>query len=199
MLTYPVRSAIDSNLFDHVIVSTEDDEIAGAAEDAGATVIKRPEELASDRSRVVQVCKHVLDQFHNKGGGPQFFCCIYATAIFIKSEDIIKSFELFSRSPEPDFVMGVSEFNLQPVQALEEHNGFLKAKWPEYVGVQSQFHPNLVASNGTLYWARTGVFLKTQSFYGKKLLGYKIPKFRTVDLDSEEDLKFARILAEKLL
>ncbi|MCI5135662.1 MAG: acylneuraminate cytidylyltransferase family protein [Candidatus Electrothrix sp. AW2] len=196
MLTYPVQAAQKSKMFDRIIVSTEDEEIKQVALKAGAEVFQRPEDLARDRATVVQVCKNVLDVLGEQNNYPEFFCCIYATAIFITPEDIKNSFLLFNQEPKPDVVMGVSEFNLQPVQALEEKDGFLNPKWPEYLDLQSQFHPHLVASNGALYWARTSYFEKNPKFYCPRLKGYAIPRIRTVDLDTSEDLKFCRMWAE---
>lgn len=186
-------------MFKRVIVSTEDGEIKRAALNSGAEVLDRPKELAQDRSTVIQVCKHVLDVLRKENFNPNFFCCIYATAIFITPDDIRNSFHLFHQKPSPDVVMGVSDFNLHPVQALEERFGFLNPKWPEYVGVQSQFQPRLVASNGTIYWARTKYFVQDPNFYCKRLKGYAIPRIRAIDIDTPEDLEFARIVAEKTL
>ena len=194
MLYYPVQTALKSKMFDRVIVSTEDEEIAKAAMGAGAEVFKRPISLAQDRATVVQVCKNVLDSLADQDTHPDFFCCIYATAIFITVKDIAKSFDLFDQKPNPDVIMGVSEFNLQPVQALEKKNGFLIPKWPEYLGAQSQFQPYLVASNGTLYWARTRAFKKNPTFYCNKLKGFAIPILRAIDLDTPEDLEMAKAI-----
>lgn len=199
MLAYPIQAAQQSEMFDQVIVSTEDEEIKSVALGAGAEVVKRPEALARDRASVVQVCKHLLDVLRDQDMHPEFFCCIYATAIFITPEDIKNSFQLFEHEPRPDVVMGVSEFNLHPVQALEEKNGFLTPKWPEYVVLQSQFHPSLVASNGTLYWSRSDMFLQCQNFYVDKLKGYNIPKKRAINIDTFDDLEFAQIIAENML
>lgn len=106
---------------------------------------------------------------------------------------------MLTKFPWPDVVMGVSKFNLQPVQALIEKDKFLSAKWPEYYCMQSQHHPGLVASNGTLYWARTKHFLKTKTFYPEKLKGYEISWIRAIDIDTPEDLKIAEMLALNLL
>ena len=198
MLAHPVKNALESKLFDRVIVSTEDSEIEKAALEAGAEVFKRPEELAQDRSTVVQVCKHTLEVLNNQNEFPEFFCCIYATAIFITGKDLKDSFQLFYEKPEPDVVMGVSDFNLHPVQALEESDGFLAPKWPEYLGMQSQFHPRLVASNGTIYWARTRYFIQNPNFYCTRLKGFKIKKMRAIDLDTKEDLEYAKSIAENI-
>ena len=198
MLAYPVQAALQSGMFERVIVSTEDEEIREAALEAGAEVLERPNELARDRARVVDVCENVLEILGKDNALPDYFCCIYATAIFITPDDLKKSFQLFEQEPTPDVVMGVSDFNLHPVQALEHKDGFLTPKWPEYLGMQSQFHPRLVASNGTLYWAGTSYFEQNPNFYCSRLKGYKIPKLRAIDLDTQEDLEFARIVAENL-
>ena len=199
ILSYPITEAFKSALFQEVIVSTEDEEIAQIARQASARVLERPEKLAQDRATVVQVCLHVLQVLERENPLPEYFCCIYATALFVTSEDIQQSFQLLKSEPEADFVMGVSKFNLQPVQALVEKEGFLRPMWPEYLGIQSQFQPKLVASNGTIYWARTEAFLERKSFYGRKLRGYVIPRIRAVDIDTPEDLRIAQILAPHIL
>ena len=198
IISYPIAAAKESGLFDDVIVSTEDAEIEEIALKYGAKVLKRPADLAEDTATVVQVCRHVLESFDVENR-PDCFCCIYATAVFLQPRDLLQSFEILTNPPEPDFVMGVSDYNLPPVQALEEKDGFLQYKWPEYEGMQSQFYPQLSASNGTLYWARTRAFLKTLSFYGHRLKGYKTPRIRAVDLDTREDLELVEIIAESLI
>jgi N-acylneuraminate cytidylyltransferase len=199
LITYPIKAAIKSGLFKSVVVSTEDDNIADIAASAGSKVINRPKELAEDRSTVVQVCAHALNLHKEKDELPEIFCCIYATAVFITANDLHESLALIDKNPEVDCVMGVSDFNLQPVQALEENGGYLKFKWPEYNKIQSQFQPKLLASNGTIYWARSLTFLKNRTFYGKRLKGYFIPQTRSMDIDTQSDFEFARILASFIL
>ena len=199
ILSYPIKAALESKLFDSIIVSTEDEEIAVAARAFGAKVIERPFELAGDRATVVEVCLHVLEVLELQNQLPKYFCCIYATALFIQSEHLQESFRLLQAEPQTDFVMGVSEYNLYPVQALIKIDGYLQPMWPEYHASQGQFHPQLVASNGTLYWARVPAFQDAKSFYGKKLKGYMIPKIRSVDIDTPEDFTIAQIHASYLL
>jgi len=199
MLNYTIEAALKSGLFDSVIVSTEDKEIAEKADSAGAEVFDRPIELSIDRATVVQVCQDVIETIISGGQESDYFCCIYATAIFITPDDLKDSFNLLNIEPCSDFVMGVSEYNLQPVQALVEKDGYLEMMWPEYHAIQSQYHPHLVASNGTFYWARISNFIENKSFYGKKLKGYIIPRMRAVDIDTMEDYRFAEILAGQLL
>lgn len=185
MLVHPIKAAQASGLFDRIIVSTEDAEIADVAKQYGAEVIVRPQQIAEDRSTVVQVCIHALETCPEI----DLVCCIYATAVLLKPQTIVDSYSLFGVEPEADFVMGVSEYEHPPVQALKrDSNGFLTYLWPEWKNVQSQFHPQTVVSNGTLYWARREALLQEKSFYGRRLKGFIVPYEQTTDIDTEKDL-----------
>jgi N-acylneuraminate cytidylyltransferase len=199
MLAYPVGAALESGLFSQVIVSTEDEEIARVGESFGARIVERPEALAEDRATVVQVCLHTLSVLQQEQCSFDRFCCIYPTAVFITASDLSASVRMLDEEPAADVVMGVSEYNLPPVQALEAKGGFLRPKWPEYVRLQSQFHPKLVADTGTIYWARAEAFATEMTFYARKLKGFSIPRKRAVDIDTPEDLDVARTLATLLL
>lgn len=199
MLHYPVEAALASGCFDRVIVSTEDEEIRNIALGAGAQVMHRPDHLSRDRSTVAQVCLDVLARLAEQGSRPDWFCCIYATAVFITPDDICSSFAMVEKNIRTNCVMGVSDFNLQPLQSLEKDgNGFLKPKWQAYK-MQSQFHPDFVASNGTLCWCRAETFLQQKSFYTDKMVGYRIPWIRAIDLDTPEDYAIACRIAPLFL
>ncbi len=200
VITYPLQTAIDSKIFNQVIVSSEDDEICNIASEYDCRVMKRPEKLATDTSNLVQVCSHILETLSEENLPCDFFCLIYATAIFIKTEDIKNSYKLFSQEPFPDVIMGVSEFNLQPMQALyKDIDGFMKPQWPEHNRKQSQKYPDYVASNGTIYWSKTDIFKQQKNFYVKKLKEYQIPKYRAIDIDTKEDYTFVKKMATLFL
>lgn len=190
MIAYPIRAALLTGIFSDVVVSTEDDEIREISERHGATVAHRPVELSQDKSSVADVCAHVLSlpQYHSC----ELFCCIYATALFVKPENIVESMQLLHNEPEADYVMGVSNYNYHPVQALRSANGYLSYMWPEYEELKSQDYPELKVSNGTLYWARTENFLRDQTFYGERLKGYEL---EAVDIDTERDYEEAKRVA----
>lgn len=186
MLAYPLEAARASGLFDDIYVSTEDAAIAGVARDLGARVIQRPAEIAQDRSTVVQVCLHALETHPDIGR----LCCLYATAVLLEPSSIVAAHALLDQAPEADFVMGVSEFEHPPVQALKaDEQGYLSYMWPEWRGVQSQFQPRLVVSNGSLYWARAAALRQERSFYGRRLKGFAVPPDQVADIDTPEDLE----------
>ena len=85
--------------------------------------------------------------------------------------------------------MGVSQYEHPPVQALKaDENGYLSYMWPEWRGIQSQFHPHLVVSNGSFYWARRQALLEEKTFYGCRLRGFNVPCAQVTDIDTQEDL-----------
>jgi CMP-N-acetylneuraminic acid synthetase len=189
MLAHPIRAARDSGLFDRILVSTEDAEIAAIARAHGAEVIERPAEIAQDRSTVVQVCLHALECYP----AIERLCCLYATAILLRPDSLISSHALLDETPEADFVMGVTEYEHPPVQALKaDDQGYLAYMWPEWRGVQSQFQPHLVVSNGSLYWARAAALKAEKTFYGRRLKGYLVPPEQVADIDTPDDLERAR-------
>ncbi len=186
VLAYPILASRASGLFSHIYVSTEDRVIAKIARKYGAEVIERPPEIAQDSSTVAQVCLHALEICPEI----DLFCCIYATAIFLTPATLIAAYEQLFGEPETDFVMGVSEFEHPPLQALiTDGNGYLSYMWPEYKGVQSQFQPRLLVSNGTFYWARRQAFIEEKTFYGHRLKGFVVPPEQVTDIDTPEDME----------
>jgi len=185
MLAHPIRTALATGLFDTVYVSTEDEEIASIARAFGADVIDRPPEIAEDRSTVVQVCIQALETHADI----DLICCIYATAVLIEPDILISAHQLLADDLETDFVMGVSHYEHPPVQALKaDAEGYLSYMWPEWLGLQSQFHPQLVVSNGTFYWARRNALMRERTFYGRHLRGFVVPSAQVSDINTREDL-----------
>lgn len=195
MIAHPISLVRESGLFERVVVSTEDTEIAEIAKEFGAEVFERSDELATDKATVVQVCLDVLQRLEQEGTELDAFCCLYATAAFLTSQDLQDSRGRLFGLPKADYVMGVSEYPIHPFKALHSEDGYLKAVWPESAQLKSQEYPAMCASNGTFYWARAGAFSQEQSFYGQRLVGYELPPERAVDIDTPEDYDWACRLA----
>jgi pseudaminic acid cytidylyltransferase len=178
-----IKACLESNIFDSVIVSTEDEEIAVIAKTYGASIHKRSKSLAADTSKVVEVCVDVL-----KNADCETFCCVYATAALLNSNTIKASHLFFSRSTESNCLMGVSKYNYSPVQALiVNDDNTAELLMPAYEKTQSQFHPKIRASNGTLYWGRKQSFLEDKTFYCSSLKTFDIPSNEVCDIDTMDD------------
>jgi pseudaminic acid cytidylyltransferase len=178
-----IRACLETNIFDRVIVSTEDEEIAHIAKTYGASIHNRSESLAADTSKVVEVCVDVL-----KSADCETFCCVYATAALLKPNTIKASYSIFSHSKESNCLMGVSKYNYSPVQALKVNDDdTVKLLMPEYEKTQSQFYPKIRVSNGTLYWGRKQSFLEDKTFYCSSLKVFDIPNNEVCDIDTMDD------------
>ncbi|MCD8562628.1 MAG: pseudaminic acid cytidylyltransferase [Alphaproteobacteria bacterium] len=192
MIVWPVEAALESGVFESVIVSTEDEEIADICRQYGADVVKRPLELATDTAMEIEVYAQVLESLP---AAPDMFCAIYATAVLLEPQDFQKSYETFSARPDADALMSVSEFPIHPFKALsEDDNGFLEMVHPKECLQRSQTYPRYVASNGTFYWLRTNAYNKQKTYYQPALLPYILPANRAVDIDTAEDLKMAEAM-----
>ena len=196
MISFPIASAKESNLFDMVIVSTDDSEIAEVASKSGADVFWRDSKLASDDSPIVDVCLDVLDR--DECVQVSEFCCLYATAIFVTPEDLVCSYELFAQ-PNTSCVMGVSAFSCNPLLALKpDDSGFLKRMWPtrdrKVLGFDPYRLPTMYVSNGSLYWISKNDLVEHQTFYTPELVGYELD---TVDIDTPADYESALAVDER--
>lgn len=198
IITYTIEAALATGLFERVVVSTEDEEIAKVSETFGAEVSVRPPELTTDTARVLDVCLHVLDVEKSRGRNYDILCCLYATAPLRTAEDIKRTVELV-RSGQCDFAVAVSEFHFPPHQALIINEfGNLVPMWPDLANKQSQDMPTMVSDNGSTYAVSVPALRREKTFFGRRLKGYVMPRARSVDVDLVEDLEIARLYAKGL-
>lgn len=183
VLARVIGTAIDSGIFEKVVVSSEDAEILALAQKEGAIAHARPSELASDRSTVVDTCINTIESYPS-----DFFCCIYATAAMISEKTLKSSAEQFLLTKSANVLMGVSKYNYHPVQALSvDSDGNATLLFPEYKSLQSQCYPTVRVSNGTFYWAKVDTFLREKTFYSSSLRIFDVPADESFDIDTPED------------
>ena len=198
IIGYTIEAALSSGLFERVVVSTDDAEIAETAARCRADVHERPAELAHDAARLIHVCLDFLDAEERAGRAYDCFGCLLATAPMRNAHDIQSVFRLI----EPggcEFAMATTTYDVPPLQALREQpDGSLAPMWPDLVNLRSQEAPQLCVDNGSTYFALVGAFRAQQTFYAPGLRGYPMPRERSVDIDELTDLELARFWAGKL-
>ena len=193
-----IEAARACAIFERVVVTTDDPEIARAGRRHGATIDDRPPELAGDDVGVDAVCLDLLEREARAGRHYEILCCLYATAPLRNEEDILAVVDLV-RSGKHDFAMAVTRFDLPPYQALiRDEAGALVPMWPELVARQSQELPEFLVDNGSTYAGRVSAYLRHRTFYGPGLGGYVMPRIRSVDIDRPEDLDEALWNARRL-
>jgi pseudaminic acid cytidylyltransferase len=197
IVAYTIEAAIQSACFDKVVVSTEDDAIATTAEQFSAAVDKRPPELATDSAGVVDVCLDYLNREKTAGREWDVMACLYATAPLRNAEDIRATLALL-RPGVCSFAMAVTAYDLQPHLALKfEAGSRLSPMWPELTKHRAADLPALRVGNGSTYAVAVADFRRHRTFYGPGLCGYDMPRERSVDIDTRQDLEYAMWLAKR--
>lgn len=195
LLGWAIDAAVESGLMDRIIVSTEDEQIAAVARFLGAEVpFMRPAHLARDPAGVVDVALHALAALREQGAEYQILVILLPTCPFRTAEDILASCELFQRTGA-SFLMSVSRFDHTPFAALRldsEHR--LQPYFPEYIGKRSQQMPVAFRCNGAIHVLDVTAFERERSYYAEPLIGYEMPWRRSIDIDTEHDLRFAESL-----
>ncbi len=194
IIYYSIKVAQDSKLFDHIIVSTDDEEIADIAISYGAEVpFKRPIELAEDSTPTVPVMAHAVKGCNELGFYADFFCCIYPCAPFVMNKDLAAGLAQLKKSSF-DFVYPVTEFS-HPVQRsmYRSKTGEMKFLYPEHELSRTQDLPVTYHDAGQFYWGKRGAWLGMKRMHSEGA-GLVIPNWRVVDIDSADDWKRAEIM-----
>lgn len=191
ILLYSIEAALQSNLFDEVMVSTDDAEIAQLALNAGAKVpFMRSAETANDYASTDDVIREVLDTYKARGEQFDTFCCIYPTAPFITSDRLTEAMSLLS---ETDSVMPVVAFSYPVQRAVVIEDGELKRKWPEYANSRSQDLEPFYHDVGQFYACRTEAFYRegtTDTVHMKPMI---LNDTEVQDIDTFEDWAIAEM------
>jgi pseudaminic acid cytidylyltransferase len=195
MIAYAIKAAQASDLFEHVLVSTDDAEIQNIAKSLGAeTPFVRPAELANDFSATVPVVAHAIQACEALGWQFSNVCCIYPGVPFIEVGDLKASLAQFSESGA-DYCFPVTEFPAAIQRALKHHsNGLMAPFYPEYELTRTQDLENAFYDAGQFYWGTKQAWL-TNSRIHRSGIGFEIPNWRVVDIDTPADWERAERLA----
>ncbi|MDD4394486.1 MAG: pseudaminic acid cytidylyltransferase, partial [Bacteroidales bacterium] len=153
IIAYSIEAAIQSNLFEEIMVSTDDEEIAEVAERFGAKVpFMRSAETANDFASTNDVLEEVIANYEKQNIVFENMCCIYATAPLIQSNKIIEAYHRLVSS-EFSMVYPVVPFSYPIWRCLDmDENGALKRHWSEFENSRSQDLPVEYHDTGTFYW-----------------------------------------------
>lgn len=193
IIGYTIEAALETKLFDRVVVSSDDPRILEVSRRFGAETDERPAHLATGSAHLVDVCLDLLDREAARGRDYDQFCMIHATSPLRRAADICAVMALL----EPgacEFAAAVTEYNLPAHQALKSgKNGFLAPMWPDLVSVQSHDVPPLRAGNGSTYAASVEAFREQRTFFGQPMRGHLMSRFRSVEIDVEEELSMSKL------
>lgn len=198
ILAYTIEAARQAGVFDDIIVSTEDAEIAAIAREYGAGVDLRPVELAGDGATIAQVCRELLMRKQAAGRDYRQLCCLYATAPLRNAEDIRAVMNLLVPG-ECHFALAATAFTHYAHQALKlAPEGSVEPMWPELCNVRASEIGTLVAGNGSTYAVDVPSFMAHGEFYGPGMRAHLMPFTRSVDIDTADDFVLAECLGRGL-
>jgi pseudaminic acid cytidylyltransferase len=195
MIAWAIEMTQRSDLFDEIIVSTDDSEIAEIATIYGANVpFIRPASLSNDFASTIDVIEHAVSRLQRDGLSFDFACCVYATAPLLQANDVLKGLAALSESGA-DYAYAVTDYDYAPHRALEEKvDGELCLANPELATTRSQDLPTLRHDAGQFYWARTATWLSRKEILASRGVGVLIPRSRCQDIDTLDDWKIAEAL-----
>jgi len=194
MISYAISAARSSGVFDHIVVSTDDDEISSLAAGEGAEVpFRRPAALADDFTPTVPVVAHAIRACRELGWPVERVCCIYPSVPFIRIEDLRRALDLLALGGT-DYVFPVTLFPSPIQRALRRSpDGVTRPFHPEFVSTRTQDLEPGYFDAGQFYWGTARAWLDGLSLHGhgKTIV---LPEWRVVDIDTPDDWERAEAL-----
>lgn len=193
IIAYSIEAAIKSNLFDEVMVSTDDVEIAKMAKQYGAKVpFLRSNDNANDFAVLADVVEEVVADYKKQGQNFNTICCILPTAPFVTTNKIK---EAYSKLIQDDFdsVFPVLEFSFPIQRSLKINNNKIEMVWQKHLNTRSQDLEPRYHDSGQFYWVNLSTFLKEKKLLTANSGAIVISELEAQDIDTNTDWVLAEI------
>lgn len=199
MIAHSIDCAVQSGLFDRIIVSTDDPEISSISQTLGAeTPFVRPKALASDHAGTTAVIAHAIEWLQSKGIAASAVCCIYATAPFLRAEDLAEGWRLL-QTGDWQYVFAATRFAASVHRSfLQAADGGLEMLFPELFNARSQDLPVVFHDAAQFYWGKPEAWLSGARVFDRHSTVVTIPHWRVQDIDTEEDWVQAEAMAVRM-
>jgi N-acylneuraminate cytidylyltransferase len=196
MIAWSIEAARRSRLFDHVLVSTDDAEIAVVARQWQAEVpFMRPAELAGDIVGLTEVIAHATEWALGQGWRLTAVCCVYATAPLLQASDLRKGLEALT-SGAWSYAFAATEYAAPIFRAFREHpDGGVEMFFPEHFSTRSQDLPVALHDAAQFCWGRPSAWIERRKVFDRHSVPVRIPRWRVQDIDTEEDWQRAALLS----
>ena len=194
IIAYSIEAALGSGLFEEVMVSTDDVEIAEIARQEGASVpFLRSTENANDYATLADVLVEVVNAYKGRGSEFDLICCLLPTAPLISSEDVRSAYDQLVMSTF-DSICPVVAFSYPILRSLSiDEKGNLNMNWPEYRFSRSQDLRPAYHDSGTFYWIKTSSLLKDKKLLSENGTAIVLDEFRVQDIDTDTDWALAEM------
>lgn len=196
LIAYTIESALTSNVFDCLIVSTDGEDIARVAREFGVDVpFKRPAELATDTAKSMDALQHAMAWCEDQGRHFDWIMNLQPTSPLRNSKDIVEACALMIQR-RARAVVSVCEVDHHPLwsNTLPDDRCMENFIRPEIASANRQSLPIYYRLNGAIYLAEWKFLRLQNSWYGKDTYAYIMPKDRSVDIDTTIDFALAEAL-----
>ncbi len=196
MIEWPIRLAIESGLYDRVLVSTDDAEITSVALAAGAEVpFQRPADLANDDTPTIPVITHAIRALGLDIHPDTVVCCIYPTTPFLTRDDLELAHETLSQR-HFSFVFAGYRPHLPIQRAFTlDKDRCVQPVLPDYISSRTQDLPRTFLDAGQFYVGSTQTWISAQTIISHHATIVEIPIDRAIDIDTEVDWETAELRA----
>lgn len=197
ILAYSIEAALQSGLFDEVMVSTDDAEIAEIAKQYGAKVpFMRSAATSNDYAGTDDVLLEVLDRYKAEGEEFDVLCCIYSTAPFVTPQRLTEAYEKLG--PDADYVFTCVAYSYPTQRSLHIVDGKICMVHPEYASARSQDLETTYHDAGQFYFAKVSSYIQEKTLWGKNTVGLILPELEVQDLDTPTDWSLAEMKYQML-
>ncbi len=197
IISYAIQSALDSEIFDSVVVSTDSEEIADISKQYGAEVpFRRNKKLADDYTSIHEVIADSIMQLSELKRNFEYACCIYATAPFIDKKDLIEGFKKINIGNKK-IVIASTNYSYPVHRAFfKKSKDEIEMLFPENFNKRSQDLEEVHHDAGQFVWASSKTWLSKPIPFGKQHDTIHIPNWRVQDIDTYDDWKRAEMIAK---
>jgi len=194
IIAYAIENALESKLFNEVMVSTDDPEIAEIAKKHGASVpFMRSAENSNDFATTAEVLTEVLDWYRENKQVPETFCCLYPTSPLVGAADLQNAHKQFEENNVPVLISAVPySFPVQRSFRLKDKQ-LVKPIEPENMLKRSQDLEPTYHDAGAFYFFNTAFFAERKEIWTDATGAYILDELKVQDIDSETDWKLAEL------
>lgn len=193
IIAYSIKAALESGVFDEVMVSTDSEEIAEIAREYGAKVpFMRSEKTSDDFATTAQVLMEVLTEYEKRGNTFDYMSCIYPTAPFVTGEKLRTALEGIKQQGAI-MAMPVVAFSYPPQRGYIINDGIMNMKWKENFSKRSQDLEKMYHDSGQFYVFKVDEYIKRKGIIYEDIVPIIVDELEVQDIDNDMDWKLAEI------
>ena len=193
IIEYSIRAALESKLFDEVMVSTDSEEIAEISKQCGASVpFFRSAQNSNDYAITADVIDEVINEYEKLGMRFDTLCCIYPTAPFVTAKKLSAAYNEMKKN-NADSAMTVVRYGFPPQRAVVIRNGKIEFQYPEYYRTRSQDLEPIYHDCGQFYFCNVDAFKKYKTMITPNCVPFVVSEEEVQDIDNISDWNIAEM------